>query len=494
MNENVGSTVPKLLFRSEKEYVPTDCDCACGEMYEMAEVPPVKVEGKRWQAVRPAYGLVLRRGGEPWRVHYSPTAAAPIVVLNDVAHRLWERLREPLAPHEVRMAGLSAEITRQGLRRLAQAGIVRPVGEAVGAIVERQTTTLTVWLHLTEACNLRCPYCYVAKGKRQMGEATARAAVRRMAAVAARRGYKRLRLKFGGGEPTLNFETLRAAYEEGKVAEAEHGIRVEGVVLTNGVAWDEAKLNYIARAGLRMSLSLDGGEQAHNRLRVFPHGRGSFAEVMRTLERAMARRIPVTLSITVTQWNLDGLGEAVRIAMERGLPFNLNFVRSATVAPWVPEAKALMTGLREAFAVMEAYVSEYPHTLGHVLDRGRFDLPHVRPCAAGRDYVAVDVDGGVAACQMEVGARWSRIEAMDPLEEVRKRGREVYGTTVDELAECASCPWRYVCAGGCPLLRGTEVHRRYCRAYRTFYPEVVRLEALRLVAQEARYLAIPLTT
>jgi len=47
-------------------------------------------------------------------------------------------------------------------------------------------STLTAWLHVTNDCNLRCPYCYVSKSRDEMTEGVGLAAVERVIASAAR--------------------------------------------------------------------------------------------------------------------------------------------------------------------------------------------------------------------------------------------------------------------------------------------------------------------
>ena len=74
----------------------------------------------------------------------------------------------------------------------------------------------------------------------------------------------------------------------------------------------------------------------------------------------------------------------------------------------------------------------------------------------------------------------------DPLARVRESSDGIRNLPVDDKAECRDCQWRYWCAGGCPL---TAYHAtgRYdakspnCAIYRALYPEVIRLEGLRLL-------------
>jgi uncharacterized protein len=57
---------------------------------------------------------------------------------------------------------------------------------------------------------------------------------------------------------------------------------------------------------------------------------------------------------------------------------------------------------------------------------------------------------------------------------------------VEERAGCQECTWRYWCGGGCPLLtyRMTGRYDRKspnCHIYQALFPDVLQLEALRLV-------------
>ncbi len=477
---NAGGDVPRVITGKGATWLP-DCDCACGVELVHSSVFSLESFSGPWQSRPSAWETPL---GGHWYVSYTPQAEVPIITLNERARRLREQFRRPRKVEEVlALAPSASKAVRQAVAAMVEAGVLVPWGESLPALWrEAQPSTLTIWLYLTQQCNLRCPYCYVPHHGTRMSEEMALLAVERMLRVAYQHRYRRLRIKYAGGEPTLNFKVLQSAHRYALQVGRSLGIEVEGVVLTNGTCWSASMLDFVAKHGIRLGLSLDGGEQAHNRLRLFPDGRGSFEIVVATIEAALQRGIALSLSVTVTAWNLDGVGEAVQFAMERNLPFNLNFVRERREVPWLPKAELLVQAMRSAFDVMERYLADYDHPLTNVLDRARFDAPHLHPCSAGRDYLAIRPDGGVAACQMEVEHPLSSLKAGDPLAELRAKGRAVFAPTVDEYSDCAQCPWRYVCGGGCPLLRGTSLHTRYCTVYRTLYPDLVRLEGMRLLA------------
>lgn len=68
----------------------------------------------------------------------------------------------------------------------------------------------------------------------------------------------------------------------------------------------------------------------------------------------------------------------------------------------------------------------------------------------------------------------------------------VQNLSVEEKEGCKTCLWKYWCAGGCPLstFRATgryDVKSPNCHIYKALYPEVVRLEGLRLLRDAGLY-------
>jgi uncharacterized protein len=317
-----------------------------------------------------------------------------------------------------------------------------------------------------------------------MSDATSEAVVWRIVEMAKRHGYGRVRIKYGGGEPTLVFPRLLAVHDHLAAEAALAGIALEPILMTNGVAVSAAQLQACADRGIRLAVSLDGGPQGHNAVRCLPGGHGTYEAVVRTITRALDGGMSVSVSITLAAQTLLDAEIAVAFAMDHDLPFNLNFVRvDAGGTGIVPRVDALTQALRRCLHAVESRLDAYAHPLTGILDRVHFDVPHAHTCAAGRDYLAIDTQGRTAPCQMLLDHPWGSMTEAAPLDALRLDGQSRFGAPVDDRPDCASCLWRYACAGGCPLLRKTPVHDRYCRVYRTMLPEVMALEGRRLLTR-----------
>lgn len=483
-----------LTARGQGSLAPAlDCDCACAT--DAARVTLGKTAASLWIKEQQAVSMPV---GDGWQACFNPAGPVGVSALNAEAGQVLAAFDSPVTlrravAHLVDVSPVTAlEVTRE----LVQIGLLRPVEGGITSPLRAPSarpSTLSAWLHIVEACNLRCPYCYVHKQPQTMAWEVGRQTVDRLVETATRYGYTSLKLKYAGGEPTLNFALIEALHGYAAEKTTDAGLMLEEVLLTNGVGVTDAMLNLISRAGMRLMVSLDGGPETHDRLRARPNGGSTYAAVTDTVERAVERGLRPNISITVTSLNLDGAGEAVTFALERALPFNVNFYREcippsskdrAVRGPLSPSPAQLLGTMQGILAIVQAYPT-YPLPLTGILDRTRLDIPHSHACSAGQDYLVVGTAGQVSACQMLLEEPWTTLDAEDPLCVVRRRGEDLF-RSVDDDAECGACPWRTACSGGCPLLRKSVLHSDYCQVYRALFPELVQLEAKRLIAQIGR--------
>jgi uncharacterized protein len=372
-------------------------------------------------------------------------------------------------------------------RRLVQLGLLH-TADAQQRAPQSADHTLTAWLHITNACNLRCGYCYVQKSSQAMDEKVGRQAVDAVFRSAVAHGFQQVKLKYAGGEATLNFSFILALHDYAQTLASQHSLELDGVVLSNGVNLTDDMIEALCSRQIRLMISLDGIGEYHDRQRHFMNGRGTFGHIERTLDRLAAHQLVPSISITVTGQNAAGLPSIVDYVLQRGLPFTINFYRQHTASPQtdlVYEEDQVIAAMRETFAVIETNLPPYS-LLGALVDRARLDVPHNRACGAGHSYMVIDQHGGIAKCQMELAQKIADVTNHDPLHLIHSDTIGVQNAPIDERPDCQGCTWRYWCAGGCPALthRATgryDAQSPNCRIYQALFPEVLRLEGLRLL-------------
>ncbi|NJN19224.1 MAG: SPASM domain-containing protein [Oscillochloris sp.] len=348
---------------------------------------------------------------------------------------------------------------------------------------------LAAWLHVSNACNLRCSYCYIQKNHEHMDAATARAAIDAVVRSALHHGYCGVVLKYAGGEPLLNLAVIAEAHHYAIEQAAIHHLALQASVLSNGAILNSAHVQQLQALGLGLTISLDSLDESHNQQRPTRSGGNSLGAVVAGIECAIAGGLRPAIAVTATAANLHGLPELVAWLLERDLEFTLSFARDAgcgaTMLDLRAEEARIIAALRRVYAVIAANPPAWS-VLNALLDRADLSRPHSLPCSAGKHYLVIDQHGGVAKCQMTIRESVASIRDHDPLATLRASNTGLQNIPVDQRAGCRSCEWKYWCAGGCPIatFRATgryDIQSPNCGIYQALYPDLIRLEGIRIL-------------
>jgi uncharacterized protein len=427
------------------------------------------------------------------RALFNPIGRGGVVVVNRSAQEIYASFRRPATLEQVRIGwpGVGSDAD-QVSRKLGRLDMIHPAsqrprlefGAKPGA-----ARTLTAWLHVTNACNLRCPYCYVAKSTEKMEEPVGHAAVEAVVRSAVTHGFAAVKLKYAGGEASLNPHLMLRLHARAKELTATNRLRLQATMLSNGVRLPRALVDMLKDEGIKVMISLDGIGEQHDVQRPFATGRPSFHLVERTIAQLIEQSHAPHLSITITNRNVRGAADVVRFALERNLTFSLNLFRDNDCAASFPdlryEEQGMISALLDAFRVIEERLPRWS-VLGSILDRGQLVEPRQHACGVGQDYVVIDQNGRVAKCHMEIEKTLGDVFADDPLLLVQQDKAMTQNLAVEEKEGCRDCSWRYWCSGGCSIatFRATgryDIKSPNCNIYKAIYPAALRLEGLRLL-------------
>jgi uncharacterized protein len=302
-----------------------------------------------------------------------------------------------------------------------------------------------------------------------------------------------VRLKYAGGEPTLNLDALRAAQAWAERSSAQTGIALQTAVLTNGTLLTDGLLDHLLTHDVQVMVSLDGVGPYQDAQRPLNGQRGSsFELIVDGLNRLLNQGISPHVSVTITGQSLEGLSDLVEFLLNRQLQFSFNFYREPDDFPmsgslsFTPEQ--IIQALTRTFQVIEQKLPRHS-LLSNLADRVNLGILHLHGCGVGQNYLVIGSNGSISKCQMDMEHPVTTIDADDPLAFVQADTEGIQNLAVEEK-ECRECIWRYRCAGGCPRLTFQRTGRYdakspLCEIYRAILPEVVRLEALRLIRYEA---------
>jgi 12,18-didecarboxysiroheme deacetylase len=167
---------------------------------------------------------------------------------------------------------------------------------------------VVVW-NMTRRCNLKCVHCYARavdpEGKDEISTEQAKQIIDDLAA------YGAPVMLFSGGEPLVRQDlTELAHYAVGK------GMRA--VISTNGTLITKEKAKELKDVGLSyVGISLDGGEEIHDRFRGVP---GAFKKALEGVENCQAEGLKVGLRFTINKRNVGEIPKIFQLLDDMEIP------------------------------------------------------------------------------------------------------------------------------------------------------------------------------
>lgn len=489
MLANHSNSLPRVLVSPLSSY-DADHDCACSNVMGMPDQEYRPIDSiSRVSTANNVQSIPL---DNDFSVFFAPDSDIParIAVLNKPAQAIWNTFVKARWQEEyeswLKEWGESATLST--IKHLLQAGFLSYEDDKRSASIV-ESKQLDVWLHLTDICNLRCSYCYLPHNPIRMSEDTGRSCLNAVFRSAIQHKMRRVKLKFAGGEPLISSGLIFNLWNYGQELANETGIILDGVVLTNGYLLTKNLIVQLKKAGIRLMVSLDGISSSHDAQRHLANGEGTVERILKNIETAIDNGVRPEISVTVTNQNAQDIAATVEWILQRDLNFNLNFYRENDYSKDHDELRLeeekIIAGMMGGYRTIENLLPMHSF-IGGLLDRTNSGAAHHKTCGVGQDYLVFGPQGMVSKCQMTLDEHITDATVDDPLALVRSDGLGIINLSVDEKIGCRDCNWKYWCTGGCPLMtyRSTgryDVKSPSCAIYKALFPEVVRLEGLRLL-------------
>lgn len=316
-------------------------------------------------------------------------------------------------------------------------------------------------LMVAQDCNLRCKYCFGNEGtyghRAIMNEDTGRAAVEFIIKSSGLR--KHCEIDFFGGEPLLNFKTVKAVTEYVREREKATGKIFKLTLTTNGMLLDDKKIEWLNENNISLVLSLDGRQEVHDAMRPDISGNGSYNRVLKNFQKLVESRNGDNYYLrgTYTNKNLDFTNDVVSmynagfdiLSLE---PVVLKDSPLALTEENLPKISAEYDKLTETY--LKYRKMGKPFFFFHFivdLSNGPCVAKKLSGCGAGHEYFAVAENGDLYPCHQFVGrGKYKLGNVFDGLSEDAAHWTKYFREShVLNKPKCKDCWAKYFCSGGC---------------------------------------------
>jgi sulfatase maturation enzyme AslB (radical SAM superfamily) len=198
---------------------------------------------------------------------------------------------------------------------------------------------LTVWLHVINGCNFACHYCYVPHlnrfvdrrtlEKHSLGQQTIHPLLNNLLGYCEAEHLTELHINFAGGEPTLNLSLVEEFCREASVFQSS--VKLTFGMISNGSFEANELIPLLERYNISLSLSVDGYEDSHDRIRFELDGRvkrGSWKQLATNVKALVDRQIIPYFLYTVTPSNYESIADLAAYAHGNRIGFRLSLVRT----------------------------------------------------------------------------------------------------------------------------------------------------------------------
>lgn len=355
------------------------------------------------------------------------------------------------------------------VEEMTQEKLVVPVGyDDSLVLLEKQKTYIqepsleTMFMLLTDACNLSCGYCFIngnmpqrCPGSKVMSWDTAKEAIDMyFTNLKSTRFHKTI--VFYGGEPLLAFSLLQRIVEYIQVGHryAYSQYKVGLILITNGTKITSPVAEYLAsHPEINVCVSLDGCEESHDQKRTYSNGDGTFQDVIAGIERLRsAGQEIVNISATIDEHNIDRLDELLVLHGKHKFQ-TVNFNLLLDTADRVVDATYTEKATRRMLEYFEKAreVGLHEDRIMRKIRAISNGVLHPFDCRATGGQLAVSPDGSLGVCHEGVGCKnfffgkVSRDFVFSENPVIKEWGKRSPLT----MPQCFNCPSLGLCGGGC---------------------------------------------
>jgi|GEM_PF-6229375 len=307
-------------------------------------------------------------------------------------------------------------------------------------------------------CNLRCSYCFVYGGKKpkKIKEVDLKDIKRAIELFFEKNTCKEPLVTFYGGEPLLRPDFI---FDCINFIEKKLKKKIKKRIITNGTLITKAIASKIKKHNIEIAVSIDGMKEIHDKVRVYPNGKGSFENALRGF--LTLKNIGVETNILCTVWkhNILNLEENIKFLCSlKPTAIALNLPREISDRSLKKEITNKEIIEKYAKCLQILYSHHIPELNFLKLIKGFIEkvIPF-KPCSACGAQMVISPDNYVGPCQAYINSKkyFTYINKIKSKQDLLKNKYFELWRKIDKISskKCFGCEIMPLCMDDCIIDR-----------------------------------------
>lgn len=350
----------------------------------------------------------------------------------------------------------------------------------------------TLYLSLTNNCNLNCVYCLChnsfAKNRNltSMTKKIANDSIEKFNLLS--KENEERETVFYGGEPLLHFDLIKWIYNRIKNFETTSNKNLSPsryILCTNGTLINEEIAHFLKNSSIYPAISIDGPKDIHDKSRSFYNLNGSFDQTVKGYRILEKNGIQPGITLAYGNHNAHMIEDLIEYFSDSFSPktIALNMMLNFEVGKenkYLPDQKDMTDYLWNGFLMAR---KKGIYLVKNVMDNRIIPfverIPKKWGCTASGARFGVLPDGKIVPCMALSHKFNTKIEEIKSITDFCPKELMQAGPYQNNI--CKNCFCKATCGGGCPavtILQGKpigSVDAKYCISSKFFLKKIIEL-------------------
>lgn len=351
---------------------------------------------------------------------------------------------------------------------------------------------ITLILHLSDLCNLRCKYCYVQDDhtlKKNLNILMIIPAIKKIINSNADQGTK---IILHGGEPLMvsskkmdKFLALLTTYA------GQLGYHLVFSMQTNGTLINDDWIHIFKKYKVRIGMSLDGCNEEQNAYRIDKNGKSVFNRVLERLEFLRQNNLNPGIIFTLNKNHIGKEIELLDFIQEKKIKCNIRpafptkgNMLNQNICMTPEEYSWFFCNMFDIWFNGEEkyetfYIRDFEDIVRKILGGSKECHSCVDSDDCSKHFISMGISGDCYPCNRLYNDPQFYLGNLIklPIEKIMDKSYGLTEKRSEELLYCKSCSIKDFCNGGCPAIAYSVYNNYYekdyfCKAYQYIYTHV----------------------